>query len=360
MVEFSYSRRSSVPRRIVYLTPVATIGLALLVGAIPLLLVGINPLEAYYLMSIDTVLSVSGISNVLIRFVSLLLTGLAVYFPMKAGFWNIGAEGQLYVGAVLGTYLALVLDFPALLLIPTIMVAGAIGGAFWGFIPGWLRAKLDVNEIITTLMFTFIAVNVTNYLLFGPLQAPGRGGLPSTDTIPVSAQLPRLPGTRIHLGILLALACLVFVYYVRNRSQFGYETSIFGSNPSAADFAGVSKHRVTVVTMAVGGALAGLAGIIEISGVHHQLVSEFSPGYGFTAIVIALLGRKGAHYVGLGSLFFAILFVGGSRVSLLLEMPSGIVDLLQALIVLFLITAVFFRQYQVHIEFGRTATGGDA
>jgi simple sugar transport system permease protein len=154
--------------------------------------------------------------------------------------------------------------------------------------------------------------------------------------------------------------CLGFIYYLQNRSRFGYETSVFGSNADAAGFAGISGYRVTVLTMAAGGALAGLAGIVEVSGVHHQLVSEFSPGYGFTAIVIALLGRNGAHYVGLASLFFAILFVGGSRVTLLLEMPSGIVELLQALIVLLLITAVFFRQYRVNVEFGNSATGGSA
>jgi simple sugar transport system permease protein len=287
-----------------------------------------------------------------------------VYLPLRAGLWNIGAEGQLYLGALAGTWVGLNVDGPTLVVIPLALLGAGIAGGFWGLIPGYLRAKRGVNEIIATLMLTFVGVRLVGYLVRGPM-AGGRTGFPGTDSLPSAARLPDLPIPVIgepHAGVLVAITAVAVIRLLVSRTELGYEIAVTGSNPRAARGAGMNTAWIYVVVLVLGGALAGVAGVVEVAGVQGNLEPEFSPGYGFTAIPIALLGRKGALRVGVAGLFFALLFVGGTSATL--DVPAAIVDVIQSLVILFLITAEFFKRYRIELHrpgaSGASAAAGEA
>ena len=345
--ELTVSAREDVPRWLAYGTPVLTVLGALAVGAVALLALGVDPVAAYGTMFVGTLTSEFGVSQTLLRAVPLALTGLAVYLPLRAGLWNIGAEGQLYLGAIAGTWVGLNVDAPGVVLVPLVLFGGGVAGGLWGLVPGLLRARRGVNEIIVTLMLTFVGVELAGYLVRGPMRG-GEGNFPVSAELPAAALLPEL-GT-VHAGVLVALVATVAVRLLVTRTTTGYEVVVTGSNADAADTAGVDVEWVYVFVLVAGGALAGLAGAIEIAGLQEKLRPNFSPGYGFTAIPIALLGRRGALRVGLASLLFAVLVVGGSSMELEFGVPAALVEVIQALVILFLITAEFFKRYRIGVE----------
>jgi simple sugar transport system permease protein len=342
--------RSTQPRWLTYATPVLTIGAALAVGAVALVALGVNPLAAYGTMFVGTLTSTFGVTETLVKAVPLVLTGLAVYVPLKAGLWNIGAEGQLYVGAIVGTWVGLNVDAGAVVLLPLALVGAGVAGALYGAVPGYLRARYGVNEIIVSLMLTFVGVRIASYLVRGPMRG-GEGNFPVSAGLPDAAQLPTVAGTSLHAGVLVTLALVGLVALFVSRSRTGFEVTFVGANADAARGMGMNTAWIYVLVFAVGGALAGLAGSMEIMGVQERLRPEFSPGYGFTAIPIALLGRNGAGRVLLAGLFFALLFVGGSSMEVAFVVPAALVDVVQALVVLFLITAEFFKRYRLSVSF---------
>jgi len=350
-----------VPRWLVYGTPVFTVVAALAVSAVALVALSVDPVAAYSEMFVATLTDPFGLRQTAVRAVPLVLTGLAVYLPLRAGLWNVGAEGQLYAGAVVGTWLGLNVELPMVALLPLAVLGAAVAGGLWAGIPGYLKAKWDVNEIITTLLLTFVATEIANYLVQGPMQG-GRGNFPVTDLLPPAATFPQIPGLDVHVGFLLALAAVVATYVVVRRTRLGFEVTVVGSNPLAAAQAGMSTSRVYLLVFLVGGAFAGIAGFSEIAGVQDRLRQDFSPGYGFTAIPIALLGRNGAARVLLAALFFALIFVGGARLEVSFGVPAALIDVIQALVILFLITAEFFKRYAVDVEVERepTTAGGEA
>lgn len=361
-VDITVAAREDLPPWLVYGAPVFTLVAALGVSAIALLVLEFDPLAVYEVMFIETVTNEFGLTNTLIRGVPLVLTGLAVYLPLKGGLWNIGAEGQLYIGAIAGAWIGLNIGLPAVFLVPLMLVVAALAGGVWGGIPGWLRARWDVNEIITTLLLTFVAIELNGYMVRGPMQG-GAGNFPVSELFPPAARFPSLPGTEVHIGVVVALLAAIAVYALLRLTRLGFEITFVGSNHDAARQAGMNSVLVYVFVLLAGGALAGMAGIIEVAGLQSRLRPEFSPGYGFTAIPIALLGRNGAPQVVLAGLFFAVLFVGGFAVRTQFGVPAAIVDIIQALVILFLITAEFFKQYRVSltVERGATpdATGGE-
>lgn len=350
-------RRDEADEWIGVVTPPLTIVASLGVGTVFLFAVGANPLDAYHQIFISPLSSLQGIRTILVRAVPIILAGLAVYIPYKAGLWNIGAEGQIYIGAIVATWVGTSVTAPSLVLLPGMFVIGGLAGGFYGFIPGYLRAKLGVNEIIVSLLLTFVAIDINEYVIRGPLQ--GTPGFPASDTLPPAARLPSiadllpfLNAVDVHIGVVFALTAVVLVSVVERRTTFGYEMRLADANPDSARQAGVSLFLIFVVTMSVAGVLAGLAGMIELSGVQGKLQSSFSPGYGFTAIPIALLGRKGAFRVLLASLFFALLFVGSATASINVGIPASILEVIQALIILFLITGEFFQRYRLQLSMG--------
>jgi len=363
-VEVDVSAREDVPPWLAYGTPLFTVLAALAVGAVALLALGVNPLTAYERMFLTTLLDEFERTRTLLRAVPLVLTGLAVYLPLRAGLWNIGAEGQLYLGAIAGTWIGLNVSAPGVVLLGLSILGAAVAGGFWGLIPGYLRSRRGVNEIIATLMLTFVGVRLAEYLLNGPMQGSG-GNVPESNALPAAARLPEigLPAFgETHAGVLIAVAAVALIRLLITRTEQGFEIVVAGSNPEAARQAGMSTGWIYVFVLAVGGALAGVAGAVEIAGIEGKLRPGFSPGYGFTAIPIALLGRRGALRIGAAGLFFAVLFVGGSGMEFAFDVPAAIVEVIQALVILFLITAEFFKRYRVKLRRaespGAAATGG--
>lgn len=350
--------REDVPAWLAYGTPIFTVVAALLVGGVALVALGVDPLAAYEHMFVNTATTEFGIVQTLIRSVPLVLAGLAVYVPLKAGLWNIGAQGQLYMGAVAGTWIGVNVGLPLPVLIPLLLVGAGVLGAVWGGIPGYLRAKYGVNEIIVTLMMSFVGVQLTSYLVRGPMRG-GEGNFPVSALLPSEATLPTIFGS-LHAGIFVAALGAIAIYLLFDRLRLGYEITYVGANPDAAEQSGMNTFRIYVFVLALGGVLAGLAGAIEIAGVQGRLRPDFSPGYGFTAIPIALLGRNGVPQVTLAGVFFALLEVGGSSMEIAFNVPAALIDVIQALIILFLITAEFFKRYRVSIEIQRGQRAGQA
>lgn len=351
-VDVELTTREDVPLWMAYGTPVFTILAALAVSGLALLALGVSPVTAYETMFLQTLTTEFGLTETVAKAIPLIFAGLAVYLPLKAQLWNIGAEGQLFFGAIVGTWIGLNVSLPMVALLPLMFVGAGIAGACWALIPAWLRARWGINEIITTLLFVFIAENIKNYLVRGPMQASG-ANFPQTAQLPDAALLPDIPGLGYPVGILVAAALVVVTYAVINHTRLGFEITVIGANDRAAEQAGMSKYKIYLIVLMAGGAMAGFAGISEISGVQSRLRAFFAPGYGFTAIPIALLGRNGAFQVMLAALFFAVIFVGGSSIQTVLGVPSAIVDIIQALIILFLITAEFFKRYSIDLSVQR-------
>jgi simple sugar transport system permease protein len=351
--------REDVPAWLAYGTPVFTVAAALLVSAVALVALGKSPVDAYLVMIVETVTRPFGITETLKKAVPLVLTGLAVYLPLKAGLWNIGAEGQLILGGVAGTWIGINVSLPWFALLPLLFLGAAAVAACWAAVPAYLRARWDVNEIITTLLLTFVALNLKEFLIRGPMQG-GTGTFPQTERLPDAALLPDLFGFGVHAGLLVAVLGVAFTWVLVNKTRHGFEITFVGSNTDAAVQAGMSKYKVFLLVFVIGGAFAGMAGISEIAGIQNRFRADFAPGYGFTAIVIALLGRNGALRVLLAGLFFALLIVGGTRMEVAMQIPAALTEVIQALVILFLITAEFFKRYEVGLSVEREPGGSPA
>ncbi len=329
------------------ITPLLTVSLALCAGALLLLARGVNPLIAYAAMVSGALGSGYGLSETAVKATPLLLCGLAVSLPLKAGLWNIGAEGQLHMGTFAAAWVALTLGhYPSFLLLPLLITAGFLAGAFWGMIPGFLRAKWDLNEILVSLMLNYIAINWVNYLVYGPLKDPQGFNFPLSPPFSPSAWLPRLPTTRLHAGILLALGMASLISLFLQKTRLGYEIKVTGANPQTARYGGISLMKVILVVMALGGGVAGLAGVGEVAGVQRRLRKDISAGYGYTAIPVALLGKLHPWGVVMASFLFGVLFVGGSHMQQVTGVPVALVSIIQALIVLFVVGGDTLARYR--------------
>ncbi|RCJ30573.1 sugar ABC transporter permease [Nostoc minutum NIES-26] len=323
------------------LSPLIAVVSALLVGAILILLAGANPIAAYTALFQESLSTYFGFGNTLTKMTPLLFTSLGVLVALRAGQFNIGGEGQIYLGALGSTLIGLyVQGLPALIHIPLTLLAGFIFGAVWGWIPGYLKAVRGVNEVITTLLLNYIAINLVSYLVQNPLKAPAAPS-PYSPLIAKSAQLPIiLPESLAHAGILLALIAAGILWVLLVRSPLGYQISAVGFNPIAARYAGISVERTIMLVMALAGGLAGLAGASEVMGLKYRLFEQVSPGYGFDAIAIAFLSRGSVFGVVLTSLFFAALRSGANVMQRSAGVPVTVVYAIQGLTVLFIAIAL--------------------
>ncbi len=334
------------------LVPVAALGLALLVGGVLILALGVNPLEAYGAMLQGAVGSVSSLTQTLVKATPLLLVGLGVTIAFRGGVINIGGEGQITVGALMATAVALALPgWPALVLLPLTLLAGVLGGALWGGIPGVLKARLGVNEILSTIMMNQIAVQLSNYLLRGPLIDPAEIAkgtqIAQSASLPVQIWLPRLvPRTLLHAGFVIALVMAVLVFVFLWRTIVGYRIRAVGLNAAASRFAGIPVPRYQALALILGGAFAGLAGAVEVLGVQHRMLEGLSGGYGFSGIVAALFGKL--HPLGLipSSILFGGLLVGADKMQRSTQVPAALIDTLLGLIVLFVVSSDFWIRYR--------------
>jgi len=344
------TRESSLPLALLF--PLVAVLAAFAVGSVFVLAIGDNPLETYGLLLGSALWWPDGIGYTLFLATPLIFTGLAVSVAFRAGLLNIGAEGQLYVAAFATAWTGIVLGgLPAVVLVPLCMVAAVLAGGIWGAIPGLLKARFGSHEVINTIMMNFIAVALVSYFTQYHYRVPGDPILQSAP-ISESAYIPRLgtmiPGlpARIPLNVafLLALVASVAVYVFLWRTKWGYEIRATGSNPSAAEYGGISVPRQIVLAMAISGALAGMVGINEALGYRHRYYDGFSDNYGFTGIAVALLGRNHPAGVVLAALLFAVLSRGGIPVDAFTRnVTKDIVQILQATIILFIAAEAMFR-----------------
>jgi ABC-type uncharacterized transport system permease subunit len=274
-----------------------------------------------------------------------IFAGLAVALGFRSGLFNIGAEGQIFVGAIFATFVGYsVKGLPAIIHIPLALSAGALGGALWGFIPGWLKATTGGHEVINTIMMNYIAFRLSDWLLSGPMKRPDSFN-PVSPTIETSAMLPRFFANpiRFHLGFFIALGVAWLVYWFLFKTKWGFDLLTVGANPHAARYAGMKIFNTTVLAMSLSGALAGLAGTNEVLGLNHNLAMAFSSGYGFDSIALALLGKSHPFGVVLAALLFGTLRNGATRMQLAAGIPIDIISVLQAMILAFIAAPAIIR-----------------
>lgn len=318
---------------------------AMAMGAIILAAVGADIFKAYLVILTEPLKDLIGITEIVVRAIPLSIIALGIAIAFRSGILNIGAEGQMMMGILASSAVAIALPgLPKYLLIPLAVLAGAAGGAIWGGIAGVLKARLGVNEILSTVMLNYIAAQFYTFLLRGPMMDPEElvtgSGTPQTVRIPRAAWLDRLiPGTRLHTGVFIALGLAVLVFLLLWRTSAGFKMRAAGAEAKAARYAGVRVESYLIVAMLLSGACAGIAGSVEILGVHRRAIEGVSGGYGFTGIVVALFG--GLHPVGIvpASLFFGLLLIGADMTQRLASVPANMVLVLQGAIILAIVSA---------------------
>ena len=321
---------------------------ALLIGALIFLIAKGNPLKAYAVMFTRPFSSIFGITEILVRAAPLMFVGLGIAIAFRSGILNIGAEGQILIGAIAGASVALAFpDLPKFILIPMIFLSSFIGGALWGGIAGWMRAYLNVNEILSTVMLNYVAIQVYMFLIRGPLIDPKEvsygTGVPQTAVFSKTAWLTRLiPGTRLHTGIIIAVILAIAVYILLWKTTIGYRMRAVGVEPKAARSAGINVKAYLLLAMLLSGGFAGMAGAIEITGVHHRALESISAGYGFSGIVVALFG--GLHPLGIipSSIVFGLLIIGSDMMQRAVDVPASIILSIQGLIIMAIVSSQTF------------------
>ncbi len=333
--------RREASRAMVYLTPFIAVALTLAAGFLLFASLGRDPLQAMGLIFIKPLTSLNGLAELTVKSTPLVLiaTGLAVGF--RAGVWNIGAEGQFTIGALTGGSMALAV-YPAggIWLLPLMMLAGILGGMAWAAIPAFLRTRFNANEILVSLMLSYVAVLLLSLLVHGMLRDPEGANFPESRLFQPSAMLPQLiPGTRAHIGALAALLAVAAAQLMMTRHIAGYQVKVLGMAPRAARFAGFSEERIIWGCFLLSGALAGLAGLFEAAGPVGQLVPALPVGYGFTAIIVAFLGRL--HPVGilLAGLLIGLTYIGGEAAQIAMRLPSATISIFQGLLLFFLLAS---------------------
>ena len=310
---------------------VGALVIALVAFALVLLVLGQDPIATYAGMLRITLGTDYGRSEVVVKMIPLLLCALAVAVPARLGLVNVGGEGQLYLGAWLASWAALSFpQLPALLLLPLMLLMGMIGGGLWALLPAVLRALGWLNETISTLLLNYVAILFVQYFVFGPWKDPTSGNFPQSAAFVAAAQLPLLPGTRVHVGILIGLVAVVILFLVLRYTQWGYEMRAIGGNGEASRRVGIPVTLYIVIALVIGASLAGIAGFGEVSAIQGRLRPDLSPGYGYIGFLVSWLAAHNPWIIVLMSLLLAIIFSGGDSLQLNQNLPSASVNILMA------------------------------
>lgn len=329
-----------------WLTPLIAIVLAFVLGGILLLLLDQSPLAVYYVFLIEPFSSLYSIAEVINKTTTLAIIALGLAVCFRSNIWNIGAEGQLTMGAIAATVVAVYGQHLPLQLLWMLLAAG-IAGALWGMIPAFLRVRYGVNEILVSLMLVYIAQLLLSYAVYGPLKDPKGYGFPHSPLFTDNAMLPVLiDDTRLYISFFLLPLALVAIIFILNRTMIGYKMNIVGLEISAARYAGFSTTTPVWLCFIISGALAGMMGMVEVAGPFGQLTEIISPGYGFTAIIVVFLGRLSPVAIVAAALLMALVYIGGENAQIEMQLPPSISNVFQGLILFSLLAVDFFIDYR--------------
>lgn len=344
---FTIEKRFSTSRWTDISAVLSAVILALILTAALIALSGANPLNSLQALYRGAFGSRDAILETLVQATPLIFTGLAIVIAFRGRVWNIGAEGQFFAGAMAAAWLCMSFpSLPGVALLTLSVLAAAAGGALWGLIPGFLKAKFGASEIIVTVMMNYIILLVLSYLLSGPWREPTVYYL-QTPRFPAASYFSTFFNSRVHLGLVIALLLSVVVYFFLWRTPLGYEIRAMGDNPVAARYKGIATGKTIILAMCISGAIAGLGGASEVLGVHHRLRLDISIGYGFLGILIALLGRLNPFGVVLAAVLFGALVNGSTAMQVFTGVPSALVQITQAIVLIFLLVTEVAARYRV-------------
>jgi ABC-type uncharacterized transport system permease subunit len=355
-------KRPSPSRFWIWATPVLAVVLTMLAGGVMFAILGKNPAEAIRTIFWDPLFGEFAWyfrAQLLVKAGPLILIAIGLSLGFRAGIWNIGAEGQYIMGAIFAAAVGLAF-YPAehWFIFPMMIIAGAFGGWLWAMIPAILRTRFQTNEILVSLLLVYVAQNILASMALGALRNPEGGGFPGSRNLaqyPASANLELITGTGMHWGVVAAFIAVIASYILLQRHLLGFQIKLAGQAPRAAQFAGVSPNRLIILCMGLSGALAGLAGMFEVTGPAGQISIDFNVGYGFTAIIVAFLGRL--HPVGilLAGLLMALTYIGGENASTNLGLPSAAIQAFQGMLLFFLLAVDVLTNFRIRFGLGRVA-----
>lgn len=350
-------KRPSPSRFWQYSTPILAVALTMLAGGIMFALLGKNPVEALRTIFWDPLFNAQFASytrpQLLVKAGPLILIAIGLSLGFRAGIWNIGAEGQYIMGAIAGAAVGLAF-YPAesWFIFPLMVIAGALGGWAWAMIPAILRTKFNTNEILVSLLLVYVAQNFLASMAVGLLRNPEGGGFPGSRNLAkyaASANPELISGTGMHWGVVAAFIAVIFSYILLQRHILGFQIKLAGQAPRAARFAGINPSRLVVICMGLSGALAGLAGLFEVTGPAGQISIDFNVGYGFTAIIVAFLGRLNPVGILLAGLLMALTYIGGELAQFMLGLPAAAVQAFQGMLLFFLLAVDLLTNYRVRL-----------
>jgi simple sugar transport system permease protein len=348
-MRLSLEARAKPARIMLWASPLLAAVCSVIGVSILFAVLGRNPMTALYILFIAPLESLDGLTELALKATPLLLCAIGIAIACRAEVWNIGAEGQFTIGAICGGGVALAFGGnDSWWLLPLVLIAGVVGGMAWAAIPAFLKTRFNAHEILTTLMLTYVAIQLLGYLVHGPWKDPQGYSFPQTKQFESDAMLPMLiEGTRLHIGALFALAAVPLGSLLLGRAMMGFQIRTVGAAPAAARYAGFSRNRVIWVCLLLSGGLAGLAGICEVAGPDGQLTPVISPGYGFAAIIVAFLGRLNPFGILFSSLLMALLYLGGEGLQVSLQLPIAVTGTIQGMLLFFLLAADVFINYRL-------------
>ena len=332
--------------------PFLSVIFTLITASIIFFIMGYNPIEAIIIFFYSPISNLYGISELLVIATPLCLIAIGLSFCFKNNLYNIGAEGQLTMGAIFGGGIGIYFyDVSSFLILPAMIIAGAIGGALWAMIPAILKTKFNTNEILTSLMLAYVALLILDYLVVGPWRDPEGFNFPKTRGFGESGRMPVLyQGLRIHFGLIITLILVFISYFIYSKTIFGYQLKASGYSPRAANFAGYNKNYLIFSAFAISGAFAGIAGIGEVSGPIGLLYRDISPNYGFTAIIVCFLGRLNPLGIILASLVIALTYLGAEDAQLFLKIPAAVGFVFQGLVLFFLLGTDLLVNFKIKVK----------
>ena len=343
--------RRAVSHALQYATPPLSVLVTVVAAFLMFAALGYDPIRALYDLFIGPLTNEQGLSELALKASPLVLIGVGLAAGFRANVWNIGAEGQLIMGAVAGGGVALIFyGQDGWWVLPLMAIAAILAGMAWAAIPSFLKTRFDVSEILVSLMLTYVAEQFLSYLVLGPWKDPEGMNFPQSRMFSDSAVLPILiEGTRVHAGIIVSLIVVIVAWIVMSRSIVGFEIRTVGSAPAAARYAGFSRNRIIWLTLLGAGGLAGLAGMFEVAGPIGQLIPKITPGYGFTAIIVAFLGRLNPLGILLAGLVMALSYIGADNAQVDMGLPNAATGLVQAMLLFFLLASDFLVRYRIRL-----------